>query len=53
MEAAEVVDPEAPRSDLRAAKVYFGATVLYANSARVEREVSAVFAKMLLRGKTE
>jgi transcription elongation factor GreB len=42
MEAAEVVDPEAPRSDLRAAKVYFGATVVYANGAGVEREVSIV-----------
>ncbi|HZL25328.1 MAG TPA: transcription elongation factor GreB [Acidobacteriaceae bacterium] len=42
MEAAEVVDPEAPRSGLRAAKVYFGATVLYSNAAGVEREVSIV-----------
>jgi len=42
MEAAEVVDPEAPRSGLRAAKVYFGATVVYANAAGVEREVSIV-----------
>jgi transcription elongation factor GreB len=42
MEAAEVVDPEAPRSALRAAKVYFGATVLYANAAGEERQVSIV-----------
>jgi transcription elongation factor GreB len=42
MEAAEVVDPEAPRSGLRATKVYFGATVLYTNAAGVEREVSIV-----------
>jgi len=42
MEAAEVVDPEAPRSALRAAKVYFGATVVYANAAGAEREVSIV-----------
>jgi transcription elongation factor GreB len=42
MEAAEVVDPEAPRSALRAAKVYFGATVLYANAAGAERQVSIV-----------
>ena len=42
MEAAEVVDPEAPRSALRATKVYFGATVLYTNAAGVEREVSIV-----------
>jgi transcription elongation factor GreB len=42
MEAAEGVDPEAPRSDLRAAKVYFGATVLYINAAGEERQVSIV-----------
>jgi transcription elongation factor GreB len=42
MEAAEVVDPEAPRSALRAAKVYFGATVLYATAAGDERQVSIV-----------
>jgi transcription elongation factor GreB len=42
MEAAEVVDPEAPRSGLRAAKVYFGATVVYANAAGEERQVSVV-----------
>src|SRR6201996_3279739 len=42
MEAAEVVDPEAPRSGLRATKAFFGATVLYANAAGEEREVSIV-----------
>jgi transcription elongation factor GreB len=42
IEAAEVVDPEAPRSGLRATKAYFGATVLYANNAGVEKEVSIV-----------
>jgi transcription elongation factor GreB len=47
MEAAEVVDPEAPRSGLRAEKVYFGATVRYIkaageNAAGVEHEVSIV-----------
>ena len=42
MEAAEVVDPEAPRSGLRATKVYFGATVLYTNAAGEERQVSIV-----------
>jgi transcription elongation factor GreB len=42
MEAAEVVDPEAPRSALRASNVYFGATVLYANAAGEERQVSIV-----------
>jgi transcription elongation factor GreB len=42
IEAAEVVDPEAPRSRLQEAKVFFGATVVYANAAGVEREVSIV-----------
>ncbi len=42
IEAAEVVDPEAPRSGLRATKAYFGATVLYANAAGEERQVSIV-----------
>jgi transcription elongation factor GreB len=42
IEAAEVVDPEAPRSRLQEAKAFFGATVLYANAAGVEREVSIV-----------
>ena len=42
IEAAEVVDPEAPRSTQAAARAFFGATVLYANSAGEEREVSIV-----------
>ena len=42
MEAVEVVDPEGPRSALRATKVYFGATVVYANAAGEERQVSIV-----------
>ncbi|HTF70266.1 MAG TPA: hypothetical protein VK638_47080 [Edaphobacter sp.] len=42
IEAAEVVDPEAPRSGPRATKAYFGATVLYANAAGAEREVNIV-----------
>ena len=42
IEAAEVVDPEAPRSRLQQARAYFGATVLYANAAGVERRVSIV-----------
>ena len=42
IEAAEVVNPEAPRSALAAAKVFFGATVRYANAAGAEREVSIV-----------
>lgn len=42
IEAAEVVDPEAPRSGLRESKAYFGATVRYANSAGEERVVCIV-----------
>ena len=42
IEAAEIVDPEAPRSAQRAARVYFGATVRYANEAGAERVVSIV-----------
>ena len=42
IEVAEVVDPQAPRSKLQEAKVFFGATVLYENAAGVEREVSIV-----------
>jgi transcription elongation factor GreB len=42
IEAAEIVDPEAPRSAQRAAKVFFGATVRYANEAGAERVVSIV-----------
>ena len=42
IEAAEVVDPEAPRSALAQAKAFFGATVRYASAAGEEREVSIV-----------
>ena len=42
IEAAEVVDPEAPRTGQAAARAFFGATVRYANAAGVEREVSIV-----------
>jgi transcription elongation factor GreB len=42
IEAAEVVDPEAPRSGQAAAKAFFGATVRYANAAGAERVVSIV-----------
>src|ERR1700709_2854930 len=42
IEAAEVVDPEAPRTGQRATKVFFGATVRYANAAGAERVVSIV-----------
>lgn len=42
IEAAEVVDPESPRTGLRATKAFFGATVRYANAAGEERIVSIV-----------
>ncbi len=42
IEAAEVVDPEAPRAGLAATKAFFGATVRYANAAGVSRVVSIV-----------
>ena len=42
IEAAEVVDPAAPRTGLARTRAYFGATVLYANSAGDEREVCIV-----------
>ncbi len=42
IDAAEVVDPEAPRSGRAATHVFFGATVRYTNAAGTEREVSIV-----------
>ena len=42
IEAAEVVDPEAPRTGPRATMAFFGATVRYADAAGVERAVSIV-----------
>lgn len=42
IEAAEVVDPEAPRTGQRATRAFFGATVRFANAAGVERVVSIV-----------
>ena len=42
IDAAEVVDPEAPRPGRAAARVFFGATVRYANAAGTERVVSIV-----------
>lgn len=42
IEAAEVVDPGAPRAGQAAARAFFGATVRYANSAGTERVVSIV-----------
>jgi transcription elongation factor GreB len=42
IDAAEVVDPEAPRSGRAATAVFFGATVRYVNAAGTERVVSIV-----------
>jgi len=42
IDAAEVVDPEAPRRGRTATHVFFGATVRYVNDAGTEREVSVV-----------
>ena len=42
IDAAEVVDPEAPRRGRAATHVFFGATVRFANSAGTERIVSIV-----------
>jgi len=42
IDAAEVVDPELPRSGRAATHVFFGATVRYANAAGIERVVRIV-----------
>src|ERR1700756_4116523 len=42
IDAAEVVDPQAPRDGRAATHVFFGATVRYANAAGTERVVSIV-----------
>jgi transcription elongation factor GreB len=42
IEAAEVVDPEAPRGRQAGMRAFFGATVRYANAAGAERVVSIV-----------
>ena len=42
IDAAEVVDPEAPRGGRAATQVFFGATVRYANAAGTERVVCVV-----------
>ena len=42
IDAADVVDPEAPRSGRALTHVFFGATVRYANAAARERVVSIV-----------
>jgi transcription elongation factor GreB len=42
IEAAEVVDPEAPRSGQAKSRSYFGATVRYADASGAEHEVCIV-----------
>ena len=42
IDAAEVVDPEAPRGAQAAARIFFGATVRYENAAGDEKEVRIV-----------
>ncbi len=42
IEAAEVVDPEAPRAGQAKTRAFFGATVRYVNAAGAERVVSIV-----------
>lgn len=42
IDAAEVVNPEAPRSPQAASRVFFGATVRYVNAAGTERVVCIV-----------
>jgi transcription elongation factor GreB len=42
IDAAEVVDPESPRTGRAATRIFFGATVRYANAAGQERVVSIV-----------
>jgi transcription elongation factor GreB len=42
IDAAEIVDPEAPRAGRAGAQVFFGATVRYANTSGTERVVSIV-----------
>src|SRR6186713_408935 len=42
IDAAEVVDPETPRRGQAASRVFFGATVRFANAAGTERVVSIV-----------
>lgn len=42
MDAAEVVNPESPRSGAAATRVFFGATVRFADASGAAREVSIV-----------
>jgi transcription elongation factor GreB len=47
IDAAQIVDPEAPRSGRAATHVFFGATVRFSNAAGVERTVRIVGADEL------
>src|SRR5436189_5596591 len=42
IDAAEIVDPEAPRTGRAATHIFFGATVRYADAAGIERVVRLV-----------
>jgi transcription elongation factor GreB len=42
IDAAQVVDPEAPRGAKACEQVFFGATVRFANASGLEREISIV-----------
>src|SRR3954453_12170898 len=42
IDAAEVVDPETPRTGRDATRIFFGGTVRYANASGTERVVSIV-----------
>src|SRR3954470_21671330 len=42
LDAAEVIDPETPRTGRAARQIFFGATVRYVNAAGAEREVRIV-----------
>ena len=42
IDAAEIVDPAAPRTGRAATHVFFGATVRYSNEAGIEREIRIV-----------
>ena len=42
IDAAEIVDPEGPRTGRAATQIFFGATVRYSNAAGAERVVSIV-----------
>ena len=50
IDAAEVVDPTAPRAGRAATQVFFGATVRYATGAGTERTVTIVVVKAAAAG---